>query len=266
MTDMYDLPESVTNAMQGPLGEGDAVKLPFSTAMFWVVNGDVRLAQQQGVPYFGGWAADRTEFENHAKAMGYEIPKVLSLVQFAGENGEYEAYTARALAVAPIAMRKRNASLDPAKFRSHVQLLGLGMIATKEARIDLGPVVLTAKGYQASNITNAFSKWERESAEARRDHAKGLDAKLFYNLVGTFGAQPVFANVGKVQQSKITPIVAQIPEEITADMLRGRYVGKDNAVRMAEMKEQAKDWVADWKKDKQPEFQDTEAPADDLAF
>lgn len=251
MSEYYDLPENVTGTMQGSLGEGDAVKLPFSTAMFWVVNGDHRLAQQQGVPYFGGWASDRAEFEAHAKALGVEIPSVLQLLQFTGEESSYEAYTTRALAIAPIALRKRNAAREEGKFRAHVQLLGLGMIATKEARIDLGPVVLTAKGYQAKNVTDAFAKWERASAEARRTHAKNLDAKFFYNVIGTFGTEPVFTSVGKVQQSKITPITAQIPEEITADQLRGRFVGKENAARMAEMKQQAADWIADWKEEKQ---------------
>lgn len=261
---IYDLPENVTSTMQGSLGEGDAVKLPFSTAMFWVMNGDARLAQQGGVPYFGGWASDRAEFEAHAKTIGFSIPEALNLMQFTGEDNTYEAYTTRALAVAPIALRRRNASLEPNKFRSHVQLLGLGMIVAKD-RVDLGPVVLTAKGYQASNLTNAFKKWEQASAEARREHAKNLDAKFFYNLIGTFGAQPVFDSVGKAQQSKITPVVANIPDEITADQLRGRYVGQQNAARMAEMKEQAKDWLADWKQDKPQDFP-TEAPADDILF
>src|SRR5690606_21288354 len=117
MSEYYDLPQDVTTTMQGSLGEGDAVKLPFSAAMFWVVNGDTRLAQQQGVPYFGGWAADRAEFEAHVKALGQDVPSALTLVQFSGEDGSYETYTTRSLAVAPIALRKRNAALEAGKFR-----------------------------------------------------------------------------------------------------------------------------------------------------
>lgn len=264
---IYDLPDNVTSTMQGSLGDGEAVKLPFSAAMFWVMNGDARLAQQGGVPYFGGWAADRAEFEAHAKSQGFNIPEALKLMQFTGEDNTYEAYTTRSLAFAAVALRRRNSSQDPSKFRSHVQILGLGMLVTaNKERVDLGPVVLTAKGYQASNITKAFSQWERASADARREHAKNLDAKFFYNLIGTFGAQPVFASVGKAQQSKITPVTANIPEQFTADQLRGRYVGKDNASRMAEMKAQCADWVADWKSDKPIQDAPTEAASDEIPF
>ncbi len=258
MDTYYDLPDNVKGAMQGGLADGDAVQLPFSAGLFWAVNGDNRLAQQQGVQYFGGWAADEEEFQAHAKLEGFGIPDSLQLVEFQGDSKPYLAYTTRALAVAPIISRRRNAAQEPGKFRSHVQLLGLGMLVTSNDRVNLGPIVLTAKGYQASNMLDAFRDWERASAQARREFAGDLNAKFFYTVLGTFGAQPVFDSVGRVQQSKITPIKAQIPEEITDQVLRGRYVGKENAARMAEMREQANDWVADWKEDRKP------APSIDL--
>lgn len=243
----YNISDKARGTMSGSLGDGDAVKLPFSAATFWTVNGRPELSQLGGVSAFGGWASSQEELVGHMASLGLAIPAALQLSEFTGKDGNYFAYHTRVLAVAPIVYRKRNASEDPAKFRSHVQLLGYGMIHDGKTKHDLGAVILSAKGYQASNVTKAFGEWERKSAQVRRDFASGTDAKFFFLPLGTFGDKPEFVSVGKGNaQSKITPIVPQIPEPITAEHLQGRFVGAEVADKMAEMKEQAQPWLKDW--------------------
>lgn len=247
--DIFNVGQEVADAMSGSLGDGESVQLPFAHALFWAVNGSPKMKAQGGVSYTGGWNADRNEFETFASQMGINIPETLALETSAGENGEYEVYATRSIAIAPIIYRKRNASRDPGKFRSHIQLLGYGMIATGSSKIVLGPVVLSAKGYQSSNLLKALNAWERASADARREHTGNLDSKFFYVPVGTFG-ETKFVSVGSAQQSQITPIEAQVPAEITLDVLTGRYVGKEIAAQMASMRGDAKEWMEDWKDNK----------------
>jgi hypothetical protein len=144
---------------------------------------------------------------------------------------------------APIATRHRwNEN------RSHTQILAY--MATKNGKeySPWGPVVLSAKGYQARNIRQAFADWERATTPTRRDHAPGIPAWCFFAVIGTFGEERKTVMVGKGQQSPITPIGAWIPEIMSKTHLEKTFVGKDVAERMVELKKQASEWLAEWKK------------------
>jgi hypothetical protein len=244
----FDVSSKAQEQLSGRLEEG-SVELPFSTAIFWVVNGKPELSPIGGVPYLGGWAAAQQELEDHLKNESIELPKSLTLTEFQGEEQKYFAYTTRSLAIAPVAMRKRNIGED-GRYREHLQVLGYAMIHDGKQIQELGATILTVKGWQSANLKDAFKRWERASLEARRTFANSLDVKFFYLPVGTFGKDPVFTSVGKGKTSKITPIEGQIPATVDEAVLKARFVGSAVSEVMAEMKRQSMDWQADWKEDK----------------
>ena len=61
--------------------------------------------------------------------------------------------------------------------------------------------------------------------------------------------------VGKVQKSPITPPLAYVPEKLDAATLATLYVGEEIAGRMGELREEASEWLADWKSPAKPAAQ-----------
>ena len=104
--------------------------------------------------------------------------------------------------------------------------------------------MLTAKGYQAKNLLDSFSLWNRSTSKIRGKIAPGIPAWTFYLSVGTYGDKRNQVMVGQGNsQSPITPVGAWVPKEITEPVMESLFVGEDHAEAMAVYLESADEWL-----------------------
>lgn len=236
---------------------GGGIELPFHAPVLWVVNGNAKLRQMNNALYFGGWAGKMTDVQEAQRSWDIEfIPQGWVDGEVVPENGApFPAYLTRSLLVAPIGLRlswvgvgnTRHAQYQ-AGTRQHVQALVFIGSREKGGTIGWGPAVLSAKGYQAQNLTKAFKDWERHTAALRKSVAPGIPAWCFYLAIGTFGTDRKAISVGKGTQSSITPIGAYLPESIDEKTLESLFVGEDVAEEMATYLADAGEWLNAWAK------------------
>jgi hypothetical protein len=234
------------------------IDLPFPVVYIWALNGQSSYKQQGGALYYGGWACKAEDMVAMADQQENAIPSDWKQVTISSrDGGEFEAVTCRNAIIAPIGKRiswlsegRRSASyIDGA--RRHLQVLAY--MAENKAEngsrsfVPWGPVVLTAKGYQARNLLDAFSKWDKATSQVRWHVAPGVPAWCFYLSLGTFGKERQVLNVGKPgAQSPITPITAYIPEKVTDELMSSLFVGEGVAEKMSQIQDQAVDWLKAW--------------------
>lgn len=261
---------------------GETVELPFPVVYIWALNGQASYKSQGGALYYGGWASKTEDLQGTADQQGLAIPEDWKQVTIASrDGGEFEAYTTRSIFVAPIGKRlswlhdgKRSADYIEGG-RRHLQVLAYmaearGENGQKEF-IPWGPVVLTAKGYQARNLLDAFARWEKATAQSRWKVAPGVPAWCFYMALGTFGKERQSINVGKPgAQSPITPVTAFIHERYNDELLTSLFVGTEVASIMSDLQDQATDWLNAWKGNllvEPEEFQENSfAPEEEIPF
>jgi len=238
---------------------GEAIELPFPVVYIWALNGQTSYKSQGGAMYYGGWACKAEDLQATADQQGLTIPAEWKQVTIASrDGGEFEAFTSRNILVAPIGKRiswlhdgKRSAEYIEGG-RRHLQVLSYmaearGENGRKEF-IPWGPVVLTAKGYQARNLLDAFARWDKATAQIRWRVAPGIPAWCFYMALGTFGKERQSLNVGKPgAQSPITPITAYVHERYSDELLASLFVGNEVASIMSDLQDQAHDWLNAWK-------------------
>lgn len=280
------LDPEISKKLGAGMSDGTA-ELPFPVVYMWTVNGQASYKAAGDAQYFGGWACKAEEMQTVAEQQALPIPPGWKHVTVATRDGsEYEAYVIRSIFVAPIAKReswlldgRRSSNYLPGG-RRHVQVLAYmaeaQTVEGERSYIPWGPVVLTAKGYQARNLLESFGKWNKATASVRAKIAPGVPAQCFYALIGTHGKERVVEQVGKSgAQSPITPISVYIPETLSEKILASLYVGGDVASIMADLYDQAADWLAAWKIDAetQPAGPDNfdpawnmEYPAEDVPF
>jgi hypothetical protein len=237
---------------------GGGTDLPFPVAYTWVINGQASYKSQGGALYYGGWAAKAEDMQAVAEQRGNTVPNWAQVTIASRDGDEYEARATRAVIVAPIGKReswlldgKRHFDyIDGA--RRHLQVLAY--LAEQQGEngaktfVPWGPVVLTAKGYQARNLLDAFARWKKATAPLLRKVAPGVPASCFYLALGTFGKERVYVNVGKPgAQSPITPVSAYIPENMTGEKLESLFVGQEIAGAMGDLYDQAEEWLGAWK-------------------
>jgi len=238
---------------------GDAVDLPFPVVYVWALNGQASYKSQGGALYYGGWACKAEDLQAVVDQQGLAIPQDWKQVTIASrDGGEFEAFTSRSIVVAPIGKReswlfdgKRSSDYIEGG-RRHLQVLSY----LAEARggngsrqfIPWGPVVLTAKGYQARNLLDAFARWDKATAQIRWKVAPGVPAWCFYLALGTFGKERQAVNVGKPgTQSPITPIGAFIHDRFNEDLIASLFVGEEVMAAMSQYQDQAAEWLNAWK-------------------
>lgn len=244
---------------------GDTVDLPFPVVYVWAFNGQAGYKSQGGALYYGGWACKSEDLQSVADQQGLIIPEDWKHVTISSrDGGEFEAYTTRNVIVAPIGKRiswlldgKRSTDYVEGA-RRHIQVLAyLAESKAENGRespsaisrqfVPWGPVVLTAKGYQARNLLDAFSRWEKTTAQLRWKIASGVPAWCFYLSLGTFGKERQVLSVGKPgAQSPITPISVYIPEKFNEELISSLFVGNEVAAIMADLQDQASDWLNSW--------------------
>jgi hypothetical protein len=253
---------------------GDSAELPFPAVFIWALNGQASYKSQGGALYYGGWACKSNDLQIAADQQDLALPLNWQQVTISSrDGGEFPAHTTRSIVIAPIGKRlswlhegKRFAAYIEGG-RRHLQVLVyLADFHIGDAGKEISPwgaAVLTAKGYQARNLLDAFTKWERATAQARRKVASGVPAWCFYMSIGTFGKDRHAVNVGKSgAQSPITPISAFIPDQITDEMIENLFVGNEIAAKMVDFQDQAAEWLKAWQ-----EPSPADSPADmDLAL
>ncbi len=256
MSDNFDdIDMELAKKLDQSMKTGDAVELPFPVLYVWALNGQPSFKTQGGALYFGGWACKAEDARSIAEYGGMAVPADWKALTISTRDGsEYEAFTSRAVMAAPIGQRA-SWLLDGKRFpdyleggRRHVQVLAYlaevkGENGGKQI-IPWGAVVLTAKGYQARNLMDAFASWKKATSKARGKASPWA----FYLSLGTFGKERAVVNVGKPgAQSPITPISCGVPETVDREYLVRRYVGGDVLAIMAGLQDQATEWLNAWK-------------------
>lgn len=236
---------------------GGGIELPFHAPVLWVVNGDAKMRQSNNALYFGGWVGKMTDVQAAQRSWGIDfLPAGWTESEIIPNQGQaFMAYLTRSLLVAPIGLRIGWIGPGQARYeqytagaRQHVQALVFVGSREKGGMIGWGPAVLSAKGYQAANLTKAFKDWERHTAAMRKTVAPNVPAWCFYLAVGTFGEDRSAIQVGKSSQSPITPIGAYLPETIDEATLESLFVGEEIAEEMATYLADAGEWLNAWSK------------------
>jgi len=257
------VPKEVSDNIKDGMEHGGSIQLPFAAPFVYVQNGNPQLKAAGGVSYFGGWSTDKDAMDECLKETGQELPKYFTAEEMTSSEGKpLSNYASRFVVCAPIAFREswiKNKDRYPEYqegTRRHVQMIAYladsWIEGEKGKRQRLyapwGPVVLTAKGYQAKNILDAFGAWIHMTKDVRRVIAPEVPAYFFSACLGTFGEEPNFQRVGKgAQTSLITPIELYQPPTMDEAVVRRLFVGEAVYTIMSDCKEQAKDWLVAWK-------------------
>jgi len=254
-----NLDPDLARRLNDGMTSGETLDLPFPVIYVWAMNGQPSYKSQGGALYYGGWACKADDLDALKESgAGISDPAGWKRTTSASREGdEFEIYGTRHVIVAPIGKRqswlldgrRHGEYIDGA--RRHVQALCYMAERIEEGKIvhylPWGPVVLTAKGYQARHLLDAFTKWDKATAGLRRQIAPGVPAWCFYLALGTFGKERAAVNVGKPgAQSPITPITAWIPDGINETILAQLFVGQAVAEKMADLQDQASEWLAAW--------------------
>lgn len=250
---MIQLQGDTAERLNGGIQVGGTIELPFFTPRFWALNGDARLMALGGAQYFGGFAVSAEDMAQAQEDWGVDLNTIpfAKSNQITADGKTIEVYTARNLIVAPITIRTTWTQKEGGRFsqyvqgtRQHVQAIAYLAVKSKEQPYQpLGPIMMSAKGYQAKNLMDAFSAWDRQTKQVRGKIAPGVPAWCFYLAVGTFGNERKQLMVGKTSQSPITPISAYIPKEINEQLIESLFVGEPIALLMADYLEQSREWL-----------------------
>jgi hypothetical protein len=258
------IPDKAKTAFDGNMQSSSTVELPFPAPPFYIVNGNAQLAALNNFQYFGGWACntDRLKFAaDEWQGAPFPIPGLVSAETVLDNGNKLPVLAARSLLVAPIGMRQYSSVFDHGTGRTQrvapftpgarpgIQVLCvLGYKNEQKAIQAWAPVMLTTKGYQVNNVQKAFSSWQKTIKPLIKklipDAPPSSVSNLFWMSIGTFGQERKQELVGSGQQRKpITPISAWIPENLDEAMLERLYVGDEIAEWMADLSEQAQDWL-----------------------
>lgn len=243
-------PINVSEEMQGysnKVKEGiaeEGIRLPFPVAVLRWLNGEARNKKAADPTYFGGWACGADSMEDLIAQSGIGLHSAFVKTELVNNDGKgYEAYISRSITVAVCAKRKQWGEKG-----SHVQLLALAAELNSEKKVFTAwaPVMLTAKGYSAKYMEDAFAAWDSATAAGRREFAQNLPSQFFWAAVGTFGTEPIFESVGKAQKSTITPCKLWQPKEFNDAIITRHFVGEEVMKRMAELTQLSEEWRKAW--------------------
>jgi hypothetical protein len=297
------IPDRARNAFDGSMQTSSAVELPFPAPAFYIVNGNAQLAALNNFQYFGGFACNTEKLKDAAdnwQGAPFPVPGLAAAETALDDGKKLSVYAARSLLVAPIGMRQFSSTFDPntgqtrrvAPFtpgaRPGIQVLCLlGYKDEQKTVQSWTPIMLTTKGYQVNNMQKAFASYQKALKPLIKksipDTPPSAIVNLFWMSIGTFGPERKQEVVGAGQQRKpITPISAYIPENMDEKTLEYLYVGEETAEWMADLSEQAQDWLKVFQNmepaanarsqqpvhpDVEPEFDmDEPPPTDDYPF
>lgn len=239
--------QDLKDAVQGSMDSNQGVQLPFVAPSMWWKNGEAALKPTQEIKdarRFGGWGISEEDVANNS----LELPNTFSLFEMNGNNGNYNAYLARFVYVAPICRRFVWFQKPDGNWTSKLNVLVyMAEMKPEKELVQWGPVVISAKGFSGKYIDDAFGKFSAKTASMR----DGDPVNYFYHPLGTFTSEPIFEKItGKGgASSPITPCQLFMPKEGYSDSDMDKYfVSEEVAAVMADLLEQAKEWQADWNK------------------
>lgn len=258
----FDIDERASQRLNEGMDLGGGVELPFTAPVFWWLNGNAQaraLAVQTPALFYGGWACNQEDLDEVVDDRGSLPGGLVKTEIYTREGKNIFAFTSRILIVAPIGFRRgwitggQDSNTRYARYmegaRQHIQILALmGQQMPDKTYQSWGPIVLSAKGYQAQYLTSAMKDWKKVLEKSRRQHAPQVPAWAFWAGVGTFGNDINIHMVGKTAKSPITPVELFTPREVTLEMLRRLYVGKETVSEMADLMDEATDWLNAWKR------------------
>lgn len=260
-SDPFAVNDEAARKLNDGMDLGGGIELPFSAPVFWWMNGSPQsraLAQSTPAVYFGGWASNADSIEAVQDDRGGVPGGLIQTEIYTREGKTISAYTCRGLVVAPIGFRscwvigQRGAQVRSVAYqpggRQHIQVLALMGVKVENSYQSWGPVVLSAKGYQAQYIQTALKDWTKALDRPRREHAKNVPAWAFWCALGTFGQQPTVIQVGKSgSTSPITPVELHVPKVIDREMMIKLFVGREGVDEMAALLDEADEWLNAWK-------------------
>ncbi|MBI5954403.1 MAG: hypothetical protein HY865_22325 [Chloroflexi bacterium] len=289
-----NVPQKAKDAMSGSMQTRSAVELPFPCPAFYVINGNPELEALQNSLYFGGWAANNENIKKTTEK--WDVPeKIPGMYELKRSKGDktYFVQSARSIAFAPIGMRMYSSievngverRVAPFTKGASPGIQVLGILGHKNEQRQLqawAPVMLTASGYQVSHIQRSFETWRK----AIMPHVKKLipdytDSvlNLFWMYIGTFGdmAQVPAGPPRRDGQKYITPIRPYVPDDLDEKKVESLFVGEGIANFMADIHEEAKEWLTVFSKMQQAAsqqvvhedatpFDEPPPPEDDIPF
>lgn len=246
----FDAPEGFDQGMQGAFG--DQVQLPFFAPFVSWDNGNAAYRQSTAAAaYTGGWSM----FADAAEILSKDYEHMHSHFQLIEnlQKGDKEVtgWMAQWLPVAVIGQRMRWIAEEGQRPRSHLQVLVMTAEADKDGVMAAyAPMVLTVKGQNGTTtLQGALGEWRAKSAKARRDLAKGLSESAFWVPLGVFTKKREAIMIGTApNQKQVVPIKLHMPDELTVDVLRRLYVGREVAEYMLDLRSQAEPWLNEWKR------------------
>lgn len=250
-----NLDPNIASQLNAGMTTGEGIELPFPVVYSWALNGQAAFKSLGGAPYYGGWACKVENMQEVCTKLSVPVPTGWAEGSISTrDGGEFGAYTARNILVAPIGMREswllenmRSPSYQEGA-RRHLQLLAYMAERKGDKFQPWGAVVLTAKGFQGKNLRNALTEWDKVTSAARRKVAPGVPAWCFYLSVGTFGKDRAVEQVGRPgAQSPITPVSCYVPEKLDEALMESLFVGDTVAAIMADLAGQAQEWLGAWK-------------------
>lgn len=252
MKDLEGMEQAALDALAAA-ATSEGVRLPWPTVYLHWLNGDRKQSDRKDARKFGGWACDAEKVsEVDPAALGKMEQYIAS-----GTEGDYNAASRRTLTVAVIAQRTRWLAKDgkqssphyaPGFQRRHIQVLTLAALGEKNDIVL--PAVLTAKGFNAKHLLEAFSAWDKAIRPfAAELNAKQLPPAAWWKTIGTTGDKPEFVTVGTDTVNEITPPRAILPDKLDVDGVKRRFIGAQLIRRAAEMLAEAEAWLNAWKDD-----------------
>lgn len=255
-----NIPSKAQNAFDGSMKTKSAVELPFPCPPFYVINGNPELEALNNSLYFGGWACSNNNIKKTLEK--WDVPeKIPGMYEIKRTKGTetYFVQSSRAIAFAPIGMRMYSSMevngqerrVAPFTKGATPGLQALGILGYKDDQKHMqawSPIMLTVSGYQVNHVQKAIESWRK----AITPHVKKLvpDAtdsvlNLFWMYLGTFGdmVQVPAGLPRKDGQKYVTPITSYIPDGLDEKKVENLYVGESIAEWMADLHDQAKDWL-----------------------
>lgn len=215
-------------------------------------NGTPQSPKNSAAQHYGGWQRGKDDFDADVDALGLQLPEDcgINLATWTSKEGtEYEAYSTRNIYAAPIKVRddwweEFDATKGRVVKRHRLDVLVMlaGYDAQAKKLYKLAPAILTAHNYAASAVLKAIKAFEKDTKEAREEHAPGVPLQFFYIPLGTFGDKRITTPAG---ESSIVP--CQYMQRATWDekFLTFLFVGDETGAEILQIAGDATDWVND---------------------
>ena len=251
------LPDNIKPAQQVFTSDFQYVELPFPYLRLSWNNGNQHASKIEKAKYFGGFQRGEDHIQEDLLKMQMEtVPSYFSepTEWTSEEERNYQARSSRYLYAAPLI-----AKVDWYKSKDRTSgeerlghrldfLVYLANIEEQQVR-PWGPAVISSHGYAASGIEDAFKDWAKDSRDARKEFAPGIDPIFFYHVVGTFGDKRITRPAG--EKKVIVLCQYNHPETWTEEILNKLFVGEDIAAVLVDLQIQAKEWSEDTQANRQ---------------